>query len=77
MTFRCACGREISELVCPGCRAAYELRPGWRAVRCACGAGVLAAPGQVGTSIPCAACFVRVAVPPDAPPAPPILKTPP
>ncbi|HEX7900372.1 MAG TPA: hypothetical protein VF950_21570 [Planctomycetota bacterium] len=77
MTFRCACGREIAGPGCPACGALYDLRPGWRAVRCACGATALAAPGQVGTSIPCAGCFLRVAVPPDAPPAPPVLKRPP
>jgi RsiW-degrading membrane proteinase PrsW (M82 family) len=77
VSFRCGCGREISELVCPGCRAVYELRAGWRAIRCECGAATFAAPGQVGTSIPCPSCFLRVTVGPDAPPAPPLLKTPP
>ena len=73
---RCACGRELLGLSCP-CGAAYETRPGWRAVRCACGSVTLAAPAQLGTSIPCGGCFLRVAVTSDAPPAPPALKTPP
>ena len=75
MSFRCACGREIDGPSCAACGAAYELRPGWRAVRCECGAQVFAAPGQVGTTIPCSACFLRVNVGPDAPPAPPTLKS--
>lgn len=82
MTFRCACGRELAApaqggVRCPACGAAYEARPGWRLAACECGARVPAAPAQVGTSIPCVACFLRVAVAPDAPPAPPAMTAPP
>jgi RsiW-degrading membrane proteinase PrsW (M82 family) len=76
VSFRCACGLPLGGLAC-ACGAAYEARPGWRAVRCECGSVTLAAPAQVGTSIPCAGCFLRVAVTPDAPEAGPALKTPP
>lgn len=76
MTFRCGCGQELPfrDVDCLNCGAAYELRPGWRAARCACGAISFAAPGQVGTSIPCASCFLRVTVGAESPPAPPALK---
>ncbi len=77
MAFRCGCGRALDALSCPACGAGYEERPGWRAVRCECGSTVLAGPAQVGTSVPCNACFLRVTVGVDAPPAPPALKTPP
>lgn len=77
MSFRCGCGRQLASLSCPDCGAGYEERAGWRSVRCECGARLLAAAGQVGTSIPCSSCFLRVTVGVDAPPAPPALKTPP
>lgn len=81
MTFPCGCGAELAlsagRVACAGCGAAYEARPGWRSVKCECGARVLAAPGQVGVTIPCNSCHLRVDVPPDAPSAPPALVAPP
>jgi RsiW-degrading membrane proteinase PrsW (M82 family) len=79
VSFRCGCGRELAppssgDVGCPACGAVYETRPGWRSARCDCGATVLAAPGQLGQSLPCTGCYLRVSVTSDAPPAPPTLK---